>query len=198
MGIDSIIERINTHARAEIEHIDADAERQADAIIAAARSEADAAYARILADGRRERRMSVRRILAQASMDARTISREEREKAISLCFAEAEKALTYLAGTGAYRAVVRRLIEGGIEELDSSEVILTCTERDRELIAGICREIGNKNHSLSLQPECAIATGGVILRTKNGKISVNNTFEARMERLRDGLLFGIVGILFRK
>ncbi|KQC04339.1 MAG: hypothetical protein APR53_10890 [Methanoculleus sp. SDB] len=196
MSLETIISRIDADTDSEIQSIQSECEKKVRAIVADARKTADAEYARILADGKREIRAAVKKILSQASMDARRIVRVEREAGISHCFMEAEKALTVLVGTSGYRQVLENLIQSGLAELGAEEVSVVCTERDRTLVAALLKDLSGRAPPLTLLSECAIAGGGVILRSKSGKITLNNTFEARMERMQDDLLFGIAKILY--
>ena len=196
MSLETIIKRIDAETDTEIQSIQSECEKRVRKIAADGRKTAEEEYAHILADGKREIRAAVKKILSQASMDARRIVRVERETGISHCFMEAENALTVLTGTSGYRQVLANLIESGLSELDAEEVFVVCTEHDRTLVAALIKERSGQAPPLTLLSECAIAGGGVILRSKSGKITLNNTFEARMERLQDDLLFGIANILY--
>jgi V/A-type H+-transporting ATPase subunit E len=196
MSADAIIERIRADAEEEARRIRDRAEDEARSIIAAAGREGEEEYSRVLGEGRRETRVLTGRILAQASIDARRLVREEKEKGVASCFAEAEKALHRLAQSGEYRQILKNLIAGGLRELGADEIVLVATERDHDLVAGIITEPGAEAPRITLNPECAITAGGVILRSKSGKVTVNNTFEARMERFQDDLIFSIARILY--
>lgn len=196
MGIDTIISRIAGEAGEEAGRIKRRAEEEARSVIADAETEGESEYRRIVAEGRREIRSLTRRILAQASIDARRMIREEKEKEIAACFAEAEKCLQRIAQSGEYRALLNHLIAGGIEELGTAEAVVVATERDHDLVAEIIAGLGEGARGVHLNPECAITAGGVILRTRSGSITVNNTFEARIERFRDDLSFEVARILY--
>jgi vacuolar-type H+-ATPase subunit E/Vma4 len=196
MSLETIITRIDEDTDSEIRSIQSECDNRIRKIASDGRKTADREYARILADGKREIRAAVKKILSQASMDARRTVRVERESGISHCFMEAENALTALAGTSGYRQILENLIGSGLAELGAEEVFVVCTERDRTLVAALIKDRSGQPPSLTLLSECAIAAGGVILRSKSGKITINNTFEARRERLQDDLLFGVATILY--
>jgi V/A-type H+-transporting ATPase subunit E len=198
MSVDAIVERIRADAEEEARKVRERAEEEASSIIAAASREAEDEYSRVLGEGRRETRMLTSRILAQASIDARRLVREEKERGLAFCFAEAEKALHRLTQSGEYRQVLKNLMTGGVRELGADEIILVATERDHDLVADIITELGAETPRVALKPECAITAGGVILRSKSGKVTVNNTFEARMERFQDDLVFSVARILYRR
>ncbi|MCW3131880.1 MAG: V-type ATP synthase subunit E family protein [Candidatus Methanospirare jalkutatii] len=93
--------------------------------------------------------------------------------------------------------------EGKSEESEELEVLVS--EEDANFVsqslldkisAEISKEEGIKIH-LSLAPERIKASGGVIVRRKDGKVEVNNTFEKRMERFMPILRENVARILWK-
>ncbi|UYZ40630.1 MAG: V-type ATP synthase subunit E family protein [Candidatus Methanospirare jalkutatii] len=93
--------------------------------------------------------------------------------------------------------------EGKSEESEELEVLVS--EEDANFVsqslldkisAEISKEEGIKIH-LSLSPERIKASGGVIVRRKDGKVEVNNTFEKRMERFMPILRENVARILWK-
>ncbi len=65
-----------------------------------------------------------------------------------------------------------------------------------KISAEISKEEGINIH-LSLSTERIKASGGVIVRRKDGKVEVNNTFEKRMERFMPILRENVARILWK-
>ncbi|MCW7074429.1 MAG: V-type ATP synthase subunit E family protein [Candidatus Methanospirare jalkutatii] len=93
--------------------------------------------------------------------------------------------------------------EGKSEESGELEVLVS--EEDANFVsqslldkisAEISKEEGIKIH-LSLSTERIKASGGVIVRRKDGKVEVNNTFEKRMERFMPILRENVARILWK-
>ena len=93
--------------------------------------------------------------------------------------------------------------EGESEESEELEVLVS--EEDANFVsqslldkisAEISKEEGIKIH-LSLSTERIKASGGVIVRRKDGKVEVNNTFEKRMERFMPILRENVARILWK-
>jgi len=93
--------------------------------------------------------------------------------------------------------------EGKSEESEELEVLVS--EEDANFVsqslldkisAEISKEEGIKIH-LSLSTERIKASGGVIVRRKDGKVEVNNTFEKRMERFMPILRENVARILWK-
>jgi len=91
------------------------------------------------------------------------------------------------------------------ESEESEELEVLVSEEDANFVsqslldkisAEISKEEGIKIH-LSLSTERIKASGGVIVRRKDGKVEVNNTFEKRMERFMPILRENVARILWK-
>jgi len=105
-------------------------------------------------------------------------------------------------GEPAENAVKERESE---ESEESEELEVLVSEEDANFVsqslldkisAEISKEEGIKIH-LSLSTERIKASGGVIVRRKDGKVEVNNTFEKRMERFMPILRENVARILWK-
>lgn len=198
MGMEAIIGRIHADTDAGIERIRDEARRRRTAIMDAAAIEAESEYERTILEGKKMTKVATSRILSRAVMDARRMVREERERGISLCFQEAEKELNYRIQTKEYERILRNLIREGIEDLGVDEGFIIPTERDRSLVRSILS--GDPAHCgrFVVNPECVLSSGGVVIRSFDGKITVNNTFEARTRRFRNDLVYTVADVLYRE
>ena len=91
------------------------------------------------------------------------------------------------------------------ESEESEELEVLVSEEDANFVsqslldkisAELSKEEGIKIH-LSLSTERIKASGGVIVRRKDGKVEVNNTFEKRMERFMPILRENVARILWK-
>jgi V/A-type H+-transporting ATPase subunit E len=196
MGMDAIIARIKADTDAEIARIRDDAHERAEATIDRATIEADREYERIIAEGKRTIKVFTGRILSQAVMDARRMVREERERGISLCFQEAEKELNYRIQTTEYERILRNLLKDGMEDLGADEGVIIPTERDRGVVQSILSEDPAGYGKFIVNPECVLSTGGVVIRSRDGKVTIDNTIEARIARFRNDLVYTVAKILY--
>lgn len=195
-GVDRIISRISEDADREVDQIRTEAQQEADRILNDGRMAAEAEYQRIIEHGEREIREITSQIYSQARIVARNNVRTEKEKGIRRCFAEAEKALQYLTQTKEYERVLHSFIREGIREIGTRDVSIISTERDRPIIEKILTRFEGPDINPCVSHECAITTGGVIIRSSSGTLSIDNTFEARTERMKKHLIFDISKILY--
>ncbi|MDT8357703.1 MAG: V-type ATP synthase subunit E family protein [Methanomicrobiaceae archaeon] len=196
MGADQIIARIREDAEAKAAAIRREGEEEADRILRDGEKAAMDEYQRILEHGRGECMEMAARIRSQARLDAKRMVRRAREKGIRRSFQDGEAAFGSLPETDRYPLILATLIEDGTGSMGEGEVHIISNERDRELIRGLLPELSETEVEVCLSHECAITSGGVILVSEDGRISVNNTFEARLERLRSDLVHRVSEILF--
>ncbi|MCK5559987.1 MAG: hypothetical protein KAJ51_05315 [Thermoplasmata archaeon] len=125
--------------------------------------------------------------LSNARRVARRTVLGKKEELIIECFDQAKAQLKKLSGDE-YGKTIRRLITDGMK-LIGNEVI-AIPSKDEDL--GIIKEFS----SLTLSNERTGAIGGIILKSKDGKIIVNNTFDAILDRYKEDVRTEVANALF--
>jgi V/A-type H+-transporting ATPase subunit E len=195
MGVETIIERIRNDANAERQQIEAESRSRVDRILMEAQTSAEHASQEIIRQGNREAAKASGRIISEARIKARQNVRTVKDELINQCFVEASGQLEKLASLPEYRQILKALIQEGARELAESDVLIIVNHRDRMLIGDIAGELADLGITITLSEETADTVGGVIVCTRSGGILVNNTFEARLRRLKKELLVDVSGIL---
>jgi vacuolar-type H+-ATPase subunit E/Vma4 len=166
-------------------------------------SERDMVYARQEAEEIRSQQrariqptveMEKRKTIAAAEMEARRRLLEKKEELVSRIFAEAEKKLNELQGSEAYMSVVFKLIEEGIASI-GKDVIIEFGEEDKSAFtpeamswieSRVKKSLGEDFH---LRFRCLgdKISAGVIVRSRDGRAIIDNSFSGRLKRLREEL-----------
>lgn len=196
MGIETIIAKIKKDADEDVLCIITEAEREVRRILSDADLAADEEFKKIIAEGELEIKANTAGILSQARMDSQQVIREEKERGISICFAEVEKNLSYIKQSPEYKTILKNLVMEGINELDTDEITIISLDNDRESICDLIPELCEKGKIITAGHECAVTIGGVILRSKSGHVTLDNTFEARLKRQKNALMFDASKILY--
>lgn len=192
-----IIERIKEDADKEAEAILVEARKEAEAILEEARRKAEQRKRDIIAKGEKEAELLRQRIVANAKLKARKSGLDAKEELISAVFKEAEKELSRVASTREYKNILSGLIKEGVTSVGEDAEVIGREEDEGLLQAGILRDLGKElGINITLSPEKIDSIGGVIVRSKSGRVEVNNTFETRMQRMQDALRSRIAKILF--
>ena len=196
-----IEELVLSDAKERAEKVLSEAEKKAKSIVEEARREAEKEAEAIISKKKTEAKAYARRILSEARLKAKLKVLNAKEQLVSEIFDEALKKLKELAQSPTYKDVLESLIRdaaitiggGDLEILLPSDtnVVLDLDRIAKEAEA----ETGNKT-SLTISDERIKSVGGVIVRSKDKLLTVDNTFESRLERLRERLRVSVANILF--
>jgi V/A-type H+-transporting ATPase subunit E len=210
-GIDKIIAEIEKSAGDEAGAILAEARARADMILADARQEAARQERIIAAKGQQEAGQEAQRIVAEARIRARRAEIDAREELMQQAFTRAQKILEDIAGGGAvsgtdYKATLERLICFSVVSSGAGDLEVFINRRDRgvlspadlnQIAARIRAEHGTEV-VLTLSPEPLACRGGVVVKSTDGSVRVDNTFEARLERLWQTIRTEVARLLFEE
>jgi V/A-type H+-transporting ATPase subunit E len=143
------------------------------------------------------------RKLAKAKITANWIVLSKKEELISAVLAEAKRRLQHMTKTEEYASVLESLIISAGIVLGGSSLQVVLNEADSALSLPfekmqeeICKKTGSKT-KLVLSEEKIQVMGGAILKTANGKIAMDNTYEDIFLRRSRELKSKISAILFQ-
>lgn len=169
MGLDELRKEIRGQTAKEASHIKAEGRKEADAIIAEARKQAE----KLLADAEHKASSEAEAREAQVSaarLEAKRIQAEATGAVTQHVLSELREELERMpAAAKKYKPLLKALIQEGIRETGKDAVVLV---RKRDL--PLAKELGYKAEAC----EC---TGGAIITTPDGRIRINNSFEAILE-----------------
>jgi len=187
MTAEKIIQRIKNDSEQEIKEILKEAEEQANSIINDAKKEAQQEAGKILSDGKKQGE-NIQKILAsKANQDAKRELMNAREKIIEECFTKAHHRLSTLKEEE-YKKIVTKLLEDGCKKFDGKCDVIISRRYDRELAEKMgLKVIGTVEKS-----------GGIILRSNDGRITLDHTFDSILKRKKDEIRQKVGKLLFSK
>ncbi|KAI9323733.1 ATPase, V1/A1 complex, subunit E [Dichotomocladium elegans] len=123
---------------------------------------------------------------------------QERQQALDVLFEESQHKIHEIsADQDKYASLIENLILQGLYSLMETDVVVRCREADAE-IAQFAAERASQQYQETLKAECnvtvsdnylpASTAGGVILSGYEGKITVDNTLEARLNIVKEQML----------
>ncbi len=216
LGAKEIVEKIKDEAKAESEKIMSEAEENAKKMLEEAKAEIELQKKRFIEAAERKGIEENERIVRAARLNARKLKWKAEEEMIGKALEEATKRIRDVKKEGfkgnSYSTILSGLIEdaatsiiaGGSSTGNEVKVEVILSDEDASFVKkGMLKKISDEisqdrgvNVLLSLSGERIKTAGGVILRRKDGKIEVNNTFEQRMARFSTSLREDIVKTLF--
>jgi len=208
-GVQRIIEEIEKSTEKKVSEILSEAREKVDAILSDARKKADEQDRSILSRGEQEARRESQRILAEARIKARREKIRAQEEVVRKSFDMARDTLGKMAEERSadgvdYKDVLERLIKESVVSSGVELLEVLLNPRDRDLLSeGTLNRIADKiggelgmKVSLSVSDELLTCMGGVVVRSSEGKVRVDNTFESRIERFREAVRTRVAKELF--
>lgn len=214
MGAVEIADRITDEVKGEKAEVLSEAREKAEGVLKKARDEIELQKKHFIAAEQEKGLENKERIIRAARLKAKKLRWTAEEELIGKTLEEAVKRIQAVKSEGFKGAEYSNVLGGLIQDavlsiiagggVPSSELEVVVSTEDAsyvnpEMLKEISDEIsdGGAKIGLSLSEERIKSVGGVIVRRKDGKIVVNNTFEQRMERFSTSLREDIVKALFK-
>lgn len=166
---------------------------QALAILESSERESKEAVAKILETSVKQAESLRRQMLGAAEMESRNGQLRTLEEAVNEVFAAASKRLAKQTPAAQEESLSRLLSEGAETIGESAEV--SCNAGDRKIVTSLVRKLGKGPVKLIVDGKAIQTVGGVVLTTAKGGVRFDNTYEARLERMRPTLRKEVAGIL---
>jgi len=200
-GAKLIIEEINREAEQKVKYILSEAEKQAEEIKAEAEKRARVKAEWILRKAQTQAEIEKQRIIANAKLEIRKRRLALQEKLINEVFKSLKERLATLPKEE-YFEIIKNLLLQAVRELGEDKVRVSSNETTLQLIAERINEIKaflkeKVDREVSIELGDRIETiGGVLVENATRTVRVDNTFEARIERLESELRSRIAKVLF--
>ena len=137
-------------------------------------------YDKILADGKKEADKLQKQIIGSAALEARNKQLLLVEESVEKVFAKAIGKLNDLVRNEDYTKLVTQLLDESVKGLGTSNVTVECNSKDKSVVQSIL----SKFPGATLSSSTINCLGGVIVKSKDGSMSFDNTIDARIERLK--------------
>ncbi len=188
-GIEYTVKKVSDEALDEMLQSIAEAKTAALDIVARKSGEAETDVARISEQQKRQAEALKRQIIGSAEMTSRNRSLEIVEENLNAAFSQALARLSEKASEIGYNRILKSLILEGIDEVGGDNFVLGGNVKDQQLLElvadGISRE---RNVKINLSDSVIQnSVGGVVVSSADGFVSFDNTYEARLERVKPDL-----------
>ena len=161
--------------------------------VESSRREAKVAVAKILEATVKQGESLRRQIIGSAELEVRNAQLKTLEKAVVEIFDAAVRELG--EGSGArYEASLTQLAKDGLDVIGPRARIY-CRSSDRRAVSAVLRKLGGSQSKLILEEKSVDTVGGIVMTSMDGSVRFDNTFEARLERMRPTLRMEVSAIL---
>ena len=192
-SVDKICSKIREDGDKEIESILEKAKRTADEIVQRARDAGEEAAEKILKEAHEKGEVARKRLLSSVNLEVKRAKLKAREEIVSTVHERAGKALEECRESGDYASVLTGLVMEAVSALEGDSFIVHGNAEDIGLLEKSvfpavmerAREAGRPISKIEAKPFERASTGGVQVGVPGGNVIYDNTFEARIYRLRE-------------
>ncbi len=180
LALEQTIDKILNHTQKEIESSIDSALKDTHQTLDNAIPKLEKEYDKIIADGKKEADKIEKQLIGGADIKARNKQLLALEASVDKVFTKALDQITNNDRSGDYANLIKSLLDESIRILGTSEVIVYTNSKDRAVVqSALSGFTGSELSSDTI--ECI---GGVIIKSKDGAMTFDNTLDARIERLK--------------
>jgi V/A-type H+-transporting ATPase subunit E len=137
-------------------------------------------FDKIISDGKKEADKIEKQIIGSADLEARNKQLTTLEEGVDKVFTKALDEITNTVRSGDYANLIKSLLDESTKILGTTEVIVSTNTKDKDLVQSALSQFPGSE----LSSESIDCLGGVIIKSKNGTTSFDNTLDARINRLK--------------
>jgi len=153
-----------------------DSQQNLDAAIPRLESE----YDKIISDGKKEADKIEKQITGSSDIEARNKQLMALEEAVDKVFSTALDQIANADRSGDYSNLIKTLIGEATQILGTSEILISTNTKDRDVVQSVLSQFTGAE----LSSETFDCLGGIMVKSKDGTMTFDNTLDARIERLK--------------
>jgi V/A-type H+/Na+-transporting ATPase subunit E len=153
-------------------------------------------YEAIVESAKKEAENLKRQIIGSSRLSARNKELVLIESAINEIFRIVKEKLQSKSNDKLYKDLLRKMIEESISPLDSPEIIIESNKNDYDTVKKILQDLStNKKVKLTLSKKPIEIVGGIRAVSADGTMTLDNTLDSKIERLKPLIRKEIVQLL---
>jgi len=188
-GIDYTVKKVSDEALNEMVQSVAESKNAALEVVTRKMTEAQAEAVRISEQQRRQAEALKRQIIGSAEMTSRNRTLEIIEENLNAAFSQALDKLRSSTSGADYVRIVKSLVLEGIEEVGGNDFVISANTHDQQVLQQVIDAVSaEKGVKISRSASrLSNSVGGVVVSSADGFVTFDNSYEARLERLKPEL-----------
>ncbi|HEX9317482.1 MAG TPA: V-type ATP synthase subunit E [Nitrososphaeraceae archaeon] len=153
-------------------------------------------YEAIIESAKKEAENLKRQIVGSSRLTARNKELVLIESAINEIFRKVKEKLQLKSNDKLYKDLLRKMIEESISRLDSPEIVIECNKNDLDVVKKIVQDLSaDKKVKLALSKKPIDIVGGIRAVSADGTMTLDNSLDSKIERLKPLIRKDIVQLL---
>jgi len=175
-SIDTIVEKAEKKILVNLENSFSDAKQTLYDSIPKLEQEFD----KIISDGKKEADKIEKQIIGSSDLEVRNKQLLALEIAIDKVFTKALDQIANTNHSADYSKLIKTLLDESIEILSTTKVIVSTNSKDKDIVQSLL----SKYPGAELSSQTINCLGGIVVKSKDGAMTFDNTLDARIQRLK--------------
>jgi len=137
-------------------------------------------YDKIISDGKKEADKIEKQIIGSSDLEARNKHLMLLEEAVDKVFTKALEQIANTERSGSYSDLIKSLLDESTKILGTTEVTVFTNDKDKDVVQSNLSQFSGSE----LSSDSIDCIGGVIIKSKDGAMTFDNTLDAKIERLK--------------
>jgi len=188
-GIDYTVKKVSDEALAEMVQSISESKSSALDVVNKKMAEAQSESDRISEQQKRQADALKRQIIGSAEMTSRNKTLEIVEENLNDAFSRALDKLADSTSQIEYNRILKSLVLEGVDIVGGNSFIVSANSKDQQLLQLIVEQISHERNVDIVRSDSRVSgtVGGVVVSSADGFVTFDNTYEARLERLKPEL-----------
>ena len=175
-SIDKILKKTEKEILSVLENAGSDSKQTLDNALPKLEQEFD----KIISDGKKEADKIEKQIIGGADIEVRNKQLLLLEEGVDKVFAKALDQISNIDRSGDYANLINNLLDESTKILGTTEVTVFTNAKDKDVVKSAL----SKFSGAKLSSDTIDCLGGIIIKSKDGTMTFDNTIDARIERLK--------------
>ena len=160
------------------------------------KSQLELEYATIISNAEKKAETFKRQVIGSSKLSSRNKELILLEQAVNDVFAKAKEKFLLHSDESIYKNLLIKMLDESIPNIATSGIVLECLEKDTDFFKQQIEGISAKyNKKIKLHSNLKNFMGGFRIKSNDGTITLNNTIDSRLERLKPLIRKNIAHIL---
>ena len=175
-AIDKIIKKTEKEILLDLQNSGSDSKQTLDNSLTKLEQE----YDKIISDGKKEADKIEKQIVGSSDLKVRNKQLLLLEEGVDKAFSKALDQIANTDRSGDYSNLIKTLLDESTKILGTTEVTVFTNTKDKDVVQSAL----SKFSGAKLSSDTIDCLGGIIIKSKDGTMTFDNTIDARIERLK--------------
>jgi len=175
-SIDKILKKTEKEILLDLKNSGSDSKQTLDDSL----SKLEQEYDKIISDGEKEANKIEKQIIGSSDLQVRNKQLLLLEEGVDKVFSKALDQIANVDRSGDYSNLIKTMLDESTKILGTTEVTVFTNAKDKDVVQSAL----SKFSGAELSSDTIDCLGGIIIKSKDGTMTFDNTIDARIERLK--------------